>query len=151
MNPVDIYDQTPNGFPIGGGGTMTVKGQLTVSWKDDKPGWIGGTGGWEPALCTQPPEFRVDQSRTIRQYDNITDTWSNIPTTSEGQNEGWRFAVAYTMVFAYCIFQHLLQKAGFLAGEKITDDNEAEEYPDATKKGSGTRAADDNLATVSSA
>ena len=97
MNPVDTDDNPPSGFPLGGiygsNGEMKVKGQLTFSLKDSRPGMTDTKtmfGDPAPALCTHPPEFRVDQ---------ITADGK----AADGMNEGWRFAVGYAIVFFGCL------------------------------------------------
>ena len=109
MNPVDTDDKVTTGFPInnarGGDGEMKVKGQLTVSFKDTHKGWSDDEafpwGEAAPALCTQPPEFRVDQMMANGEK-------------ADGMNEGWRFAVGYGIVFAVCLIHLGMQKMGWL-------------------------------------
>lgn len=112
MNPVSMGDTEPSAWPMGGDGDMVVKGQLTVAKWDNKPGWtkldprsIANFG--PPNLCAQPPEFRVDQETAQG-------------TPSDGMNEGWRFAVAYTMAAAFCLVHVGLQKMG-LTKEAVMD------------------------------
>jgi len=110
MNPVNLGDNQPSAWPMGGTGDMVVKGQLTIAKWDDKPGWTQtqSAANFGPAnLCAQPPEFRVDQT-----------TAEGVP--SDGMNEGWRFAVAYTMAAAFCLVHVGLQKMG-LTKEAVMD------------------------------
>ena len=99
MNPVDTKDRVPSSFPFFGSGDMKVKGQLTFSRKDSHPGWTSAS--FSDALCTQPPEFRVDQIQA-----------SGVP--ADGLNEGWRFAVGYGIVFVVCVVHMGMQKIGWL-------------------------------------
>ena len=108
MNPVDVHGKvTGAGFPwnnvYGEGGIMKVKGQLTISIADSKPGITGKeTFPWGEkvsALCTAPPEFRVNQMMA-----------DGFPAA--GMNEGWRFAVGYATVFGICIIHAIMQRCG---------------------------------------
>jgi AGZA family xanthine/uracil permease-like MFS transporter len=125
MNPVDVDGNPPSAFPFFQGGIMMVKGQLTVAIKDDHDGWTAAGGGG--AICTQPPEFRVDQT-----------TAAGLP--ADGMNEGWRFAVAYAMVFAFCLIHHGLQKMGWLA-EPVMDNGVAKPLEPEYKKEAETTTA----------
>jgi AGZA family xanthine/uracil permease-like MFS transporter len=125
MNPVDVDGNPPSAFPFFSGGIMMVKGQLTVAIKDDHPGWTAAAAGG--AICTQPPEFRVDQT-----------TAAGLP--ADGMNEGWRFAVAYAMVFAFCLIHHGLQKMGWLA-EPVMDNGVAKPLEPEYKKEAETTTA----------
>jgi len=99
MNPVNIDDLVPSSFPFFGTGDMVVKGQLTASFQDTHPGWTAAGHG--SALCSQPPEFRVDQAKPDG-------------TPAVGMNEGWRFSVAYAALALFCFGHMGLQKMGFI-------------------------------------